>query len=558
MTTDHLEMGRKALSQYSWQEARNHFEAALKKEEMPEAFEGLANASAWLYDPAAQINARERAYKLYQARGDKQSAGRMATLLAGESLQTHGAAISNGWLQRAHRLLDDFGPSPGTAALAAMEAHITLMTKNNPAATRKFAEEAIRLAKQFDLTDIENLARAFEGLALVTEGDVSSGMSRLDEAATAVLAGDVEDFDSKGTILCYLIEACTRAHDYERASQWCLRAEQEFVRWGVEKLFAFCRPNHALVLMCCGTLQDAERELLRARSDMESTLPLMASESIVRLAELRIRQGKFKEAHELFTKVEHEGLAQPGSAELAILEGKASAAVTILERHLRHLPSSDRLERVTALDVLLRAHIALDDLKKAKLVLDEIKNTASAVSTEPFKALYLYAEGRYLAANKKFEEARELLQDAIDLYQKNCALLQASLCRLTLAGVFDSLGMREEGAYHAMTALNTFKQMGSTYDAKLAEEMLRKLHDVASIRRGAVTSTADTKGLTGREIDVLRLLAAGKSNQAIAASLFLSTRTVERHISTIYQKIGAGGKVARAAAAAYAIKQGIS
>ena len=163
-----------------------------------------------------------------------------------------------------------------------------------------------------------------------------------------------------------------------------------------------------------------------------------------------------------------------------------------------------------------------------------------------------------MIADGKAVKARETLEDAVDLYQKNCALLQASLCRITLSEVMHSLGMREEAAYEAMTALNAFKEMGSTFDVKRAEEMLRKLQSAVSYRRGQAAYLGDVKGLTSRELEVLRLLAGGKSNQQIASSLFLSTRTVERHISTIYQKLGATGKVARAAAAAYAIKQGIS
>jgi DNA-binding NarL/FixJ family response regulator len=61
-------------------------------------------------------------------------------------------------------------------------------------------------------------------------------------------------------------------------------------------------------------------------------------------------------------------------------------------------------------------------------------------------------------------------------------------------------------------------------------------------------------GLSPRETEVLRLVATGRTNQAIAADLFLSHRTVARHLSNIFAKLGVGS---RTAAAAYAFEHGI-
>lgn len=273
--------GRAALARYAWQEARASFEAALAQVTTPEALEGLANAAAFLYDGAGAIDAHEHAYRLYREAGDVLSAARMAVWLANDSLTFRGeAAVANGWLQRAHRLLDSCVPGPEHAFLAGMEAHLALMTRNDPAAALTHATEALRLARRFHLADIEALASAIEGLALVTQGSVVEGMSRLDEAAAAVLAGEVKDFDARGTALCYLIEACTRARDYDRAKQWCARVEQEFRRLGAEPLFAFCRPNLALVHMWLGMWQEAERSSCgRSRTWRPTCPPWLASPS---------------------------------------------------------------------------------------------------------------------------------------------------------------------------------------------------------------------------------------------------------------------------------------
>ncbi|MBI4202345.1 MAG: hypothetical protein HY532_04420 [Chloroflexi bacterium] len=482
----------------------------------------------------------------------------MAIWLANVSLSFRGeVAVANGWIQRARRLLANCPPEPEHALLACMEAHIILMTRNDPGATLQRIDEVLLLAKQFRLTDVEMLAYAIQGLALVTQGQVTEGMNCLDEAAAAVLAGEVQDFDAKGTTLCYMVEACTRIRDYGRAKQWCARVEEEFARMGVEPLFAFCRPNRAVLLMWLGLWQEAERELLQAKGDMEATLPPQVGESIARLAELRWRQGRWEEAEQLFKQVEREGIAQAIRAELALSLGQPGLAVNILERHLRKLPLTDRLERVTALDVLVRTRLARGETAQAQEAQAELDYIAQLMGTDPFKAAASAALGRVLAAQGHLTQARQHLEDAVDLFQGSGGVFEGARVQLALAEVLMLQGSHEEAAYEAMAALNAFKGLGAVHEAGRAEAVLGLVRRSATENSKAAASPSPSfdTGLTRREIEVLQLLAAGKSNQEIAAHLVLSVRTVERHISTIYEKLGATGKAARASATAYAIKQ---
>ncbi len=80
----------------------------------------------------------------------------------------------------------------------------------------------------------------------------------------------------------------------------------------------------------------------------------------------------------------------------------------------------------------------------------------------------------------------------------------------------------------------------------------------ATLRTAATTAPrapAWPAGLTGREVEVLRLIAAGQSNRAIAQALFISPNTVLHHVSSIFAKLGVAN---RAEAAAYAIRGGLA
>jgi tetratricopeptide (TPR) repeat protein len=217
--TDRLQAGRDALARGGWEEARVCFESSLKDAESPEALEGLGMACWWLEDYATGIDARERAYRLFRRADDGRAAARVAIWLSNDYADFRGeTAIANGWIQRAERLLDGVAPSPEHALLAYQKAHVALMGQRDPVAARRLSQEAAAIARSVGPADMEMLGVALEGLAMVTEGEVAEGMSRLDEATAAATAGELSDPAMIGTACCYLIRACEQVHDYDRAS----------------------------------------------------------------------------------------------------------------------------------------------------------------------------------------------------------------------------------------------------------------------------------------------------------------------------------------------------
>jgi ATP/maltotriose-dependent transcriptional regulator MalT len=558
-----LEAGWQALARGAWDEAHGAFAAALNQEESAEALEGLGWAAWWLNDIAETLRVRELAYRRYNERGDRRGAARMASGLAVDHFSRLGEhAVANGWLQRAHRLLNGLPPSPEHAMLAITEGHMAIMVEHDTATARRLGAEAATLAGSLGAVDLEMLAQALEGLARVGAGDIPAGMRLLDEATAAAVAGDMTDLDAITTTCCYLIHACDLVRDYERAAQWCNKVMQISARWSYRAMFSICRTHYARVLIWRGAWLEAERELLAATDDLAATFPAMAAEGIVCLAELRRNQGRLEEADALLKRLEAHPLRMRGStpallgqAALALDRGDPAAAVDLAERYLRSLPDQDGLQRVAGLELLTRARITRAQLDQASAAAAELRAIAAAVATEPLRASASVAEGLVAAAVGDCETARRRLEDAVDSFERSGAPFEAAQARLELGHVLHAAGRSAAAEREARVALKSFQQLGAAREAERAATLLCALEEPSPTQTAVA---ADPAGLTVRELEVLRLIAAGRSNQEIAAEIFLSVRTVERHISTIYGKIGVHGRVARANATAYALNHGLT
>jgi LuxR family transcriptional regulator, maltose regulon positive regulatory protein len=392
--TDVLSAGHEALALGHWAEARAAFEAALAQQETPEALEGLGLAAWWLDDAAATFDARERAYRLYRERGDRRGAARMATWLSWDYSAFRGEpAIAIGWLQRAHRLLEGLGPGPEQGWLRVHEGAAALFGRHDTVAGHHLEAEATALGAVLGLIDLGMVGRALEGVALVTAGEVTEGMRRLDEVAAAVVAGELRDLVAISLACCHLITACERVRDYDRAAQWCARVQEFCQRWHIRPLFAFCCVPYAAVLLWRSTWVEAEAALAAATRELAATRPAQVAEGTVWLAELRRCQGRADDAAALFEQAELHPLAQLGRAALALDRGNPTTAAALAERFLRHLPPAARTERAASLELLIRARVACGDRDAAGTALAELQAVASAVATEPLRASANFAEG---------------------------------------------------------------------------------------------------------------------------------------------------------------------
>ena len=546
--------GSELLAGGAWSEARGAFEAALAERESAEALEGLGLAAWWLDDGDTVFESRERAYKLYLDDGDKRSAARVAVWLAWDCWAFRGeSAVANGWLQRARRLLDGLPESPELAWLEARESQLALAEEGDPDRAHRHATEAIRVARAAKSIDYEMLGRALQGLALVASGAVAEGMRLLDEVNAAIVAGELTDQIAIGLSSCYLIAACDRVRDYDRAVQWCTRLKAFCEKWGLRPLFAVCRTQYASICMWRGTWLEAEQELTAATSELAASRPAMTADGVVRLAELRRRQGRLVEANALFEQAAHHPLAALGRAELAFDRGDARAAAEAAERYLRRVPLHNRTDRVVALDLLVRALAAAGDADGAKTALAELQAIAAVVGTVPLRAAASLAAG-YVALGPASagdaDGARRHLEDAVDLFLQSGAPYEVARARIELARALGRLGRVDAALEEARRAVDLLSELHAELEISRAKGLMESLSSAASVKSRA----ARPAGLTVREIEVLRLVADGLNNQVIAERLFLSEHTVHRHLANILNKLSVSS---RAAAVAQAARRGL-
>jgi DNA-binding CsgD family transcriptional regulator len=545
---DDLHAGRAALGRGDWPAARLAFESTLQTGENPEALEGLGLAAWWLDLSDVVFNARERAYRLYRERGDTLGAARMATWLGWDTAAFRGEhAVASGWLQRAQRLLEDQPESPEHAWLALRRGIFALLDDGDPEAAAALASEAIRIGRARGAVDHEMVGRALHGFARVTAGAVTEGLHELDEVNAAVLAGEMNDRVMIGVACCYLIAACERIHDYERAVQWCDRLKAFCATWGLRPLFAVCRTQYASVCMWRGAWEEAEHELTTAADELAACRPAMTGEGLVRLGELRRRQGKLDEAMALFERGGSHPLASLGRASVNFDRGDFKTGADLAERHLRRLPVTNRTERAAALELIVRARIEQDRMVEARKAVDELQDIANEAGTGPLRALARLAAGLVAARSGDSKSARALLEDAVDLFKESGAPFETGRARVELAGVMRALGRTEAAATEAQRAIADLTPLGADLELARAHAVLAA---PATLAASTSPPSDDPSVLTPRQIEILRLISTGLNNQAIADRLFISEHTVHRHVANTLTKLNVSSRSAAVAQAA--------
>lgn len=555
---DMLALAAAALGRGDWADARDAYQQALAVGEDAATLEGLAYACWWLRDSAVTVDSRRKAFRLYLEAGDSVSAARVAISLARDHILHGERSIANGWVARAQRLLAEAGPLVESGWLSIVKAHLALYADRDPPEARRHAQDAVAIGQAIGDRDVEMSALAYEGLALVSDGLVAEGMSKLDESSTAAISGELRGVDEAGTIACCLIAACERVRDVGRAAEWCQRLRELSERWAFELMIAICRTHYASTLVARGQWQEAEREFQAAIAGFGHPHRGQAAEAQVRLAELLVRQGRLDEAAELLDRVD----AGPGRmmghtialavrAALLLERGDPQGAADTAETFLRALPGPESLERAPALETLVQANIALGDEEGARAALAGLRTLADLVRTEPMLAAARLAQGAVAHAFADPAAARVALLDAVALFTAVDAPYERAQALLLLARCLASTERAAAATAHAAEALGIAQGLGARSVVRQARDLL------AELGTSPAPKAATFAGLTSREAEILRLIARGSGNHDIAAQLVISVRTVERHVSNIYLKLGLEGPAARASAATAALRHGL-
>jgi DNA-binding NarL/FixJ family response regulator len=531
---------RAALKSGDWERARARFARVLEDGDDPVALDGLGQALQWLGRFDEAIAARERAFSCCQAADMRPQACEQARWLAFLHGAVHGnEAAAMGWFGRAEAMLDGLDESVEHGWLAFDRTPLVPELEER----EQIAGDALRIARAEGDVNLEFGALALLGECYVQRGRIAKGMKLIDQAMAAVTSGEVTGVVTAGDIYCRLLSACECTGDVVRAEQW-MGVAQSFVEWsGYRLVSTSCRMHYGAILTEVGRWAEAEDELLTALRISESSYRGMRTFPLLRLAELRVRQGRFEEAERLLETSDWHPLARRSKAAIALARGEYALAEDLvglcLEREDRAHPACAPL-----LDLLVEVRVMRAELEGAKDALQALDAIAVRTRDERAAAYAALAAGR-IAAAQGDEAAAARFQAALEGFAGLRLPFEAARARAELARALETRAPRA-ATEEARTALREFERLGAALDADRAAALLRRL--------GAADGRAWPRGsgeLTKREREVLSLLAEGLSNVEIAERLVISRRTAEHHVASILAKLGLRS---RAEAAAYAVR----
>jgi len=534
--------GRGALARGDWAAARSAFRAALARQDSPEACHGLACAEEWAGDFETAVHLYERAFAGYRARGEV----RLPALIAGRELSfLHAAVFGNsaaagGWLARARSLADEAGECPEAGWVELAEALAT----GDPDEIDAHAWTATGIARRAGDADLEFCALGYRGMGLVLRGRVAEGMRRVDEAAIAATTGEVRDHLVVGEIYCKMLLCCELTLDVRRAQQWLATADASGRRSNDLWVSAICRMHYGGIMTAAGRWQEADDALSTSLRLYDDGMRAMRSGAAVRLADLRVRQGRWAEAAVLLAGNESDGQAVVPLARLHRGQGSVDRAAAVLRRSLASTGTTVLHAPVLAL--LTEAHAAAGRLDDARATHQRLAELAAGCALPSVGAFAAQAAG--ILAGVSGGDALSSYEAALAGFLRAGLPWDAARCRLAIARLLGDT-TPDVAVDEARAALEVFRELGARHDADEAATVLRGL----GVRTVGIPPPRTSGTLTVREREVLALLVEGLSNPQIAERLFLSKRTVEHHVGNIFAKLGVA---TRAEALASAVRHG--
>ena len=533
----YISAGQSALSNANWAEAKTQFETALTESDSPEAHDGLGLALWWLNEIPESHEQRILAYRGYKSNGDLPKAARLAAWLAREQvfLRANVSAM-NGWFARAFHLLDEMSPGAEVGWVKIYRASMTVSAEDK----EREARESIEIAHEFHDADLETFSLAVLGSALVSQTKIKEGMEAIDEAMTAVVSSEVKDYFVASETFCVTLSACELAGDLVRTNHWCESALEYARRYQCSFLSAYCRTTYGSLLAETGKWQDADTALTEAIHTFDEGHRGLRVNAVLKLADLRVSQGRLEEAEVLLGGYEDYGSSALPRARLHLARGEADLAKAVLEQALQS-DSSLSLYRAPLLRLLVDVLLASNNLDAARRVTDELVSLSKLTNSDLFFAQAELALGqisRY--ANK--QDAVKHFRSALDHLDVHEGSMLACRVKMELARTLKDSD--KPGAITwAKAALAGFDRIGAAHEAEETTQLLREMG--ATVKANIRTQD---QLLTTRETEVLELLSHGLSNREIASRLVVSAKTVEHHVGQVLGKLGLRN---RSEAAAY-------
>jgi DNA-binding CsgD family transcriptional regulator len=537
-TADALDQGRESFGLQAWADAFAQLSAADRQTPLaPEDLERLATAAYLLGRDPDSTDLWARAHQEFLSQASVERAARCAFWVAFVLLNKGDLVRGGGWVARARRLLDDGRHDCveqgyllwGVAARSIFEGDST-------SACASFAAAA-EIGERFGDRDLVTLARVGQCRALLWLGETAAGVALLDEMMVALEAGEVSAIVA-GDVYCSVIEGCQEVFDLGRAQAWTAA----LTRWCASQpdLVAYrgqCMVHRAEIMALRGAWRDAMEEAQRASERfLKGPDHPAAGAAFYQQAELHRLRGEFAKAEEAYRQASRWGREpQPGLSRLRLAQGQVDAAQAAIRRVVDE--ASDRAMRANLLAGYVEIMLAAGDVAAARAAADELSAIAGDLGAPLLGAMAAHAQGAVLQGEGDLPAALAALRRAWMAWQELEVPYEAARVRVLVGLACRELGDQEGAELELDAARRVFQQLGAAPD-------LARVQALSQIR-----AAKKAGGLTAREVQLLRLVAAGKTNRAIAAELVLSERTVDRHVSNIFTKLGVSS---RAAATAYA------
>ena len=534
--SDALERGRASYAKRAWLDAYECLSRADDENLLDaEDLELLARSAYMLGRDDDYIRALERAHHGHLDAEEVPSAAR-CTWWIGHNLLFRGeTARANCWFGRGERLLELEGRD-------CVERGYLLIPVGLQAGDARTAyaawTEAAAIGERYGDPDLVTIARMGQGHVLVRQGRTEEGFRLVDETMVAVTTGELSPIVA-GIVYCNTIKFCQDAHDVRRArewttalTEWCDRQPDMVAHTGV------CLVHRAEVMQLQGAWRAALEEVQQAGERLRQGVlnQRIAGSALYRQGEIQRLQGEFAAAEEAYRAASRLGFEpQPGLALLRLDQGNAAAAAAAIERVAAE--TEGPLKRAGVLPACVQIMLAVGNLEEARYASGELDAISETHASDLLRALAAQAGGAVVLAEGDARAALGSLRRALSTWQDLEAPYETARVRVLVGLACRDLGDDDTAALELEAARTVFEQLGAAPD----------LARVDSLRQP--TAFRDTHELSPRELQVLRLIAAGETNKAIAAMLVLSERTVDRHVSNIFVKLRVSS---RAAATAYA------
>lgn len=516
-----------------WKEIHEQLLEADQEQDLePGELERLALAAYLTGRDAESFQILERAHQGYLDRENIENAVRCSFWLGLMLMNAGERARSGGWFARGDRLLSDLGQKDSAEkALLLIPQGLGELYSGRGASARNIFKLVVSAGEKFHNSDLRALGRLGLGQAMIQLGEIAKGIKLLDETMITVETEEVFPVVN-GIVYCAVIESCRKVWDLERAQEWT----SALTRWcdsqpDIVPFRGECMVRRAEIFQFHGEWRKALEETrdacdLLARHQGESA----AGEAYYRQAELHRLAGDFEMSENCYREAAKRGRnPQPGLALLRLAQGENDAAETSISNNLQE--TKDPKRRAELLPAMVSVFISSGQTKGALEATEELCRIARDFNVPYLIAMCCYCRGSVFYAKGEVHPALEQLQKAMKFWN-SLNLPYESACTRELRGlVYNELNDKDNSEAELMAARWVYEQLGAMPDLERVNQLMNKEND------------PEIHGLSLRELQVLRLVASGKTNRSVADELFISERTVDRHVSNIFNKLGVSSRV---------------